>query len=303
MPSFLRILKFGSKNFWRNIWLSVATVLIMVITLFIISTIVILNLLTNAAIDNIENKVDISVYFRTDASEEDILDVRTQILNFDRVETTTYISKDEALKQFREEHKDDEVILQSLSELDENPLEPTLIVKTRSPEDYQEIAAFLEGDQYKGVVSSVNFEDNREVIEKLVRISGTVRKAGIAIGAVFFVIAILVVFNTIRLTIYTHREEIGIMKLVGATNWFVRGPFILEGVLYGLIGAVVTVVILYPILNAASARVTQFFEGQEINIVQFYMDNLFWIVSGLMMLGVILGIISSSIAVGRYLRK
>jgi len=303
MANLFRVSKFGVKNFWRNIWLSVATVVIMVVTLFIISTIVMLNLLANAAVAEVENKVDLTVYFRTDASEEQVLDVRTQVLNLNTVETTNYISKDEALEDFKEEHKDDPVILQSLEVLEENPLEPALVIKATETGNYAEIAAFLEGDKFSDVISKVNFEDNRQLIEKLISIADNVKKGGIIIGTIFVIIAILVVFNTVRLAIYTHKEEIGIMKLVGATNWFIRGPFLFEGVMYGVIGAVATLLLMYPILQAAAPRVSTFFENQSLNIAEYYAQNIWWIAGGLIALGVVLGIISSAIAVGRYLRK
>ncbi len=303
MSGFLRVLKFGADNFWRNIWLSAATTIIMVVTLFIITAIVILNLLANAAVDQVQKKVDLTVYFKLDAQEDRILEVRSQAQNLNNVETTKFISQDEALAQFKQAHKDDELILQSLDELDENPLEASLVVKANRTEDYEGISDYLTSDRFSDVVSKVDFQENKDVIDRLVRIAGTIRKGGMVVGGAFVIIAILVVFNTIRLTIYTHKEEIGIMKLVGATNWFIRGPFILEGVLYGIIGAVVTLVLLYPILNAANPKITAFFEGQSLDMVQFFTQNMLWIAGGMIALGVLLGIISSSIAVGRYLRK
>ena len=303
MPGFLRVLKFGAENFWRNIWLSVATTLIMVVTLFIITTIVILNLLANVAVDQVQKKVDLTVYFKTTAQEDRILEVRSQVQNLNNVETVRFVSKDDALAQFKKAHQDDELILKSLEELDENPLEASLVVKAIRTEDYEGISDFLSSDRFSDVIGKVDFQENKDVIDRLVRIANTIRKGGLAVGGEFVVIAILVVFNTVRLAIYTHKEEIGIMKLVGATNWFIRGPFLLEGVFYGIIGAAITLAMLYPILNAANPKITAFFDGQSFDMVQFFSQNLLWIAGGMVALGILLGIISSSIAVGRYLRK
>lgn len=303
MPGFLRVLKFGAENFWRNIWLSVATTLIMVVTLFIITTIVILNLLANVAVDQVQKKVDLTVYFKTTAQEDRILEVRSQVQNLNNVETVRFVSKDDALAQFKKAHQDDELILKSLEELDENPLEASLVVKAIRTEDYEGISDFLSSDRFSDVIGKVDFQENKDVIDRLVRIANTIRKGGLAVGGAFVVIAILVVFNTVRLAIYTHKEEIGIMKLVGATNWFIRGPFLLEGVFYGIIGAAITLAMLYPILNAANPKITAFFDGQSFDMVQFFSQNLLWIAGGMVALGILLGIISSSIAVGRYLRK
>jgi cell division transport system permease protein len=301
--SFLRVAKFGLENFWRNIWLSVATAVIMIVTLFIISVIIILNLLANAAISEVENKVDLTVYFRTDAKEEQVLDARTQVLNLNTVETTNYISPEQALEDFKKQHAGDDVILSSLEVLDENPLEAALVIKAKQTEDYAGIAEFLEGDRFDKVISKVNFEDNRQLIEKLLSIADNIRTGGLIVGGIFVIIAVLVVFNTVRLAIYTHREEIGIMKLVGATDWFIRGPFLFEGVMYGLIGSLATALLMYPILQAAAPRVASFFENQSLNIAQYYLQNIWLIVGGLVAVGVLLGIISSAIAVSRYLRK
>ncbi len=303
MSGFLRVVKFGLDNFWRNIWLSVATTVIMVVTLFIITTIVILNLLANAAVDQVQKKVDLTVYFKTAAQEDRILEVRAQVQNLNNVETTKFISKEEALNQFKQAHKDDDLILKSLEELQENPLEASLVIKAIQTEDYEGISDYLSSDRFSDVILKVDFQENKDVIDRLVRIASTIRKGGIAVGGAFVIIAILVVFNTVRLAIYTHKEEIGIMKLVGATNWFIRGPFLLEGVIYGIIGAVVTLVLLYPILNAANPKITAFFEGESLDMVHFFTQNMLWIAGGMVALGVLLGIISSSIAVGRYLRK
>lgn len=303
MSSFFRILKFGVENFWRNIWLSVATTLIMVVTLFIITTIVILNLLASVALEQVQQKVDLTVYFKTTAPEDRILEVRAQVQNLKNVETIKFVNKDEALAQFKQVHQDDELILKSLDELEENPLEASIIIKAVRTEDYEGISDFLSSDRFSDVISKVDFQENKDVIDRLVRIANTIRKGGVVVGGAFVVIAILVVFNTVRLAIYTHKEEIGIMKLVGATNWFIRGPFLLEGVIYGIIGAVVTLVLLYPILNVANPKITAFFEGESLDMVQFFTQNLLGIAGGMVALGILLGIISSSIAVGRYLRK
>lgn len=303
MPGFLRVLKFGADNFWRNIWLSVATTIIMVVTLFIITAIIILNLLANAAVDQVQKKVDLTVYFKPDAQEDRILEVRSQAQNLNNVETTKFISKEEALDQFKQAHRDDDLILKSLEEVGENPLEASLVIKAVRTEDYEGISDYLSNDRFSDTIHKIDFQENKDVIDRLVRIASTIRKGGMVVGGAFVIIAILVVFNTVRLAIYTHKEEIGIMKLVGATNWFIRGPFLLEGVLYGIIGAAITLALLYPIIQAANPKITAFFDGQSLDMVQFFTQNMLWIAGGMIALGVLLGIISSSIAVGRYLRK
>lgn len=301
--TFLITIKYGFINFWRNFWLSIASTLIMVITLFTISTLIILNILANVAITDVQKKVDVSVYLNSNIKEARITEIKSDLEAMPSVVSVGYISKDEALKQFKEEHKDDPVILESLGELDENPLEPTLVVKAEEPEDYAEIADVLRSDKYKKDISEVNYEDNRVVIDRLTNITRNIQRAGFVVGGIFIVIAIIVVFNTIRLTIYTYKEEIGIMKLVGASNAFVRGQFVIEGMIYGVLGALVTLAVLYPVLNAVSPKIASMFEGRELDLAGYFSANMWFVALGLIIVGVALGILSSAIAITRYLRK
>jgi len=297
-----RSIKFAFQGFIRNIWLSIVTVIILVLMLFSVTMVAGLNFVGESAIDSVKDKVDVSIYFKPDTSEEDIVNIQYRLESLSEVKEVSYISEDEALENFRENHKDDLVILESLDELDENPLSATLIVKANTIDDYPDIIAVLENPDYESLIRDRNFEDNEDVISKLSEISNKIERVGIMVSIVFVIIAILIVFNTIRINIYTHREEIGIMKLVGATNWFVRAPFLIESLIYAVLGVIITMAILFPLVGVIAPQLNSFFDGYELDIVGYFNENIIKIVSMQLAVVVFLSIVSSSIAIGRYLR-
>lgn len=303
MTTFIRILKFGFKGFFRNIWLSIAASGIMVITILTISVLFLLNWIGGMTLDVVKDKVDISIFLRSDVTETEINQVRNKLLSLSEVKTINFVSKEEALGNFQKKHQENSLVLSSILELDENPLQPTLVVKARYPEDYSVIANQLKIEELDNIIEKVNYEDNREIINKLTSISQNLSKIGISLSAVFGFVVILVVFNTVRLTIYTQKEEIKIMRLVGATNNFIRLPFIIEGILYGLIGSIIASLILYPIINYSSPIINEFMENQGIDIMSYFSEHLVIIVTIEILIGMLLGMISSFLAVRRYLKK
>lgn len=298
---FKRILKWGFKNFWRNGWLSTATVSIMTLTLLVITVLLMVNIVANAVLLNLEKKIDISVYFKLEASEEEILDVKAKLEELAEVESVDYVSQEEALINFKEKHKDNPILLQSLEELDVNPLEASLNIKANETSQYASINQFLEGVYYQDIVDKINYMQNKDVIEKLNKIITDVKTAGLALTALLALIVFLVTFNSIRLAIYSSREEIGVMRLVGAKNWFIRGPFIIEGILYGIIAAITTVVVLYPIFYFLSPKLSGFLPIE--NIFVYFQSNLLSFFLLLLGVGIILGTLSSFIAVRKYLKR
>jgi cell division transport system permease protein len=220
------------------------------------------------------------------------------------VKELNYISASEALENFKEKNKDNPTILESLEAIGENPLGATITVKAKNLEDYPTILKSLEDEKYKDIIQDKDkdFENNQQVIQTLTRITKKINQVGLILAVVFSLVAILVVFNTIRITIYTHREEIGIMKLVGASNIFVRAPFIFESIFYGILASLICLAILYSLINTISPFLDRFFEGYSLDVVGYF-NSQFWIVAGLQLLfSVFLSMVSSAIAIGRYLR-
>ncbi|MDP2947334.1 MAG: permease-like cell division protein FtsX [Nanoarchaeota archaeon] len=300
MESFKRIIKWGLKNFWRNGWLSTATISIMVLTLLVITVLIMVNVIANGVLLNLEDKIDISVYFKPQTAEEDILRAKTQLESLAEVERIEYISQNDALINFKEKHKDNPVLLQSLDELENNPLEASLNIKARETSQYASINQFLESVHYKNLIDKVNYMQNKGVIEKLSKIIVDVKTFGLILSLGLAIIVFLVTFNAIRLAIYSSREEINVMRLVGASNWFIRGPFIIEGVMYGIIATIVTMILLYPTFYFVSPKISSFLPIED--IFSYFKANMFSLSLLLLMVSLVLGTFSSFIAVRKYLK-
>ncbi|MFA6525739.1 MAG: permease-like cell division protein FtsX [Patescibacteria group bacterium] len=297
-----RILKFGFQNFKRNFWLSLVTVFILVLTLFSISVVFTLNVVADNAIKSVKDQVDIDVFFDPTVPEDKVVAVQAYLESMSEVKNVEYISKDQALENFKLAHKDDLQIQESLSEIEENPLPSALVVKAVSLDDYSSIVVKLDNSEYSDLIASRNFEDNQVVIERLTAITDRIYQFGIGVSAIFILVAILVVFNTLRMNMYTQREELGIMRLVGAQNMFIRLPFVLESVLYGILASVITILILFPLLSAVSPYIDSLFEGYDFNMFAYFTAN-FWAMLGLQILiSIVISVISGMIAISRYLR-
>lgn len=295
-----RVTKAGLVSFWRNRWISTATILIMIITLGLITSLFLTSVVANTILKDLEDKVDISVYFKVDTPESEVLKVKTELEGISDVKAVEYVSRETALVKFEESHQSNALIIKSLDELGDNPLEASLNIKAKVIDNYEGIAAFLESPRFSGYVDTVNYRQNQKVIEKLSSILNTIRKSGFIAIFILAFIAVLVTFNTIRLTIYSMREEVGVMRLVGASNWYIRGPFIVEGFLHGFIASVLTMIFFYPMIWIISPKVSVFLTG--IDLIG-YLNSNFWSIFFLQTLvGIFLGVISSLIAMRRYLK-
>lgn len=297
--SLSRIIKAGWQSFWRNKWLSSSAVLVVSLTIFGITALILVNVLISFLTEDLENKIDISVYFKISTEESKILDIREEIEKLGETQSVNYVSRKEALANFKEEHKDDEVLMQSLEELGGNPFEASLNIKAEQTSQYQQIADFLSQDKYQEYIDKVDYLENKEVIDKLTSVTTTIRQVGFVILLILAFLAVLVTFNTIRLTIYSTREEIKVKKLVGASNWFIRAPFIVEGALYGITSAILVLLIMYPLLAYVSPKITAYLSGSD--IFAFFKSNLLAIFMFQLLVGMILGAVSSFIAIRRYL--
>ncbi len=299
-----RILKSGFVNFWRNGFVSLASVLIMVVTLFTLGSVVFLGAMVDSSLAHLREKVDVNVYFLTDAPEEDILTLKGKLEALPEVASVEYITREEALAQFEEKHAGDQTMLNALAELPDNPLGAVFNVRAKETSQYESVAAFLEsaealGAGQRAIIDKVNYNDNKAVIEKLSEFTNSAEKLGFGVSAVLVILSLIITFNTIRLAIYTSREEISVMRLVGAGTTYVRGPFVVEGIMYGVVAAVIVLVVFYPLSLWLGPSTEKFFGA--INIFDYYISNfgeMFLVVLGS---GIILGALSSYLAVRRYL--
>ncbi|HBU28042.1 TPA: hypothetical protein DEB00_02920 [Candidatus Uhrbacteria bacterium] len=302
MRTLHRTTKFALQNIWRNIWLSLATVLVFVLTLTTINILITLHVLTDAAIQSIEDQIDISVYFKKGTSEDILFGAQDYLASLSQVSGVEYVSGEEALRRFSERHRYDERILQALEVVGQNPFGGELIISARNTDDFAFILEALKNPTFGSAIESQDFSDHERVIQRIDAFTQRVQFFALILAGIFALIAVLIVLNSIRVSIYTHREEIGIMKLVGASNNFVRLPFIIEGILFSFVATAMTIAIVYPTATAMEPQLAQFFEQQNIGLSSYYLQNAYWIFGGQFLALAILSIIASSLALNRYLR-
>ena len=296
----IRTFQEGLDNFRRNGWLSFATVSVLAISLYIISVTAILGVTANIVLQNIQDKINVSVYFNPDVEENAILEIKNKLVGYQEIKSIEYVSKDKALEQFKKLGDNNPSISQALEELGDNPLLASLVIKANSPDQYDIITKSVSGATFSDSISRVDFEDNKKAIERLISILNLIEKVGITLGIVFVFIGILITFNAIRLTMYAHKQEFEIMRLVGASNLYIRMPFIFEGIFYGISSAIIVMIALL----ATSKFLAPITEGSISggDIFSFYLSNFFIILGALLLSGILLGTISGFIAIRRYLK-
>lgn len=298
--SLQRIIKSGLLNFRRNSALSFASVGMMTLTLSMLTFLLFLRFSGDHIITLLRDKADISVYFKIETPEEEIKKLQEELTQFSEVKEVTYISREAALDRFKERYASNRLVIEALKEVDKNPLPASLNVKAYQGSQYAAIAQFFDDVRFKPFINKVNYSQNRQMIERLFSFTDFIASAGVLISFALGIIAVLVAFNTIRLAIYNVREEIGIMRLVGADNWFIRGPFVVMGTLSGVIAAAATMVFGYILVYYLSPRIEAFIPGLSLWV--YYTGNLLQIFLLQIVVGIGIGVFSSIIAMNRYLR-
>ena len=301
-----RIIRSGFYGFWRNGFVSLSSILVMVVTLSVICSTIFSGAILRGTLDEIKNKVDINVYFVKDAAEDNILSLKKSLEQLPEVlPPVAYISRDEALANFRKLHENDEFTLQALDELGNNPLSATLNIKAKDPSQYASIADFLNSKitlatDGTSIIDKVNYYQNKDAIDRLTNIINSANRLGFALTILLIVISILITFNTIRLVIFMSKEEISVMRLVGASTGYIRGPFFVAGAIYGFISAIITLILFYPITLWLGKTTADFFVG--INVFNYYISNFGQIFLITVFSGVAIGAISSYLAVRKHLK-
>jgi len=299
--AFRRILISGWQNFQRNLWIVFASIGIMAITLFIFSSLLTFDFLTREVVSIIKDKIDLSIYFVSDVDESEILRVRDILEQLPEVSRVQYISRDQAYQEFKDRHQGNETITRALEELGGNPLQASVNVKADNSEDYTAVFNFLETAPFKDSISKVNFTENKLVIERLNKIAKGVQRGGLAVILVFASLAAAVAYNSVRVAIYSFREEINIMKLVGASKWFIRGPFFIMGILISLIASVGVFFVLWGLIWFIAPRLASFLP--EISLAGFFASQWLKIFLVQTLLGVGIMSVSTYIAVNKYLKE
>ena len=305
MTVFKRIVKAGFLNFKRNGLVSFAAVLNITTTLAVVVSILLLQAVLYSSLDQIKNKVDVTIYLKQDATESRVSALKDSLLKLPEVQEISYTSAEDNLKNFHKLHTDDYSTLQALDEIKVNPLLAYFNVRAKEISQYESIANFLDSNNplvlgSDSVVYKINYNQNKKVIDKLNTIISGAQKLSFVLTLVLIVICLINTLNTIRLIILISKEEIGVMRLVGASKLQIRGPFMIEGAIYGIIATILTLIIFWPATAWLGRNMTNFL---GLNIYDYYVSNLFQIFIIVLLSGVLLGMISSYIAVRRYLYK
>ncbi|MDR7317945.1 MULTISPECIES: permease-like cell division protein FtsX [Brevibacillus] len=285
----------GVKNLGRNGWMSFASISAVTITLFILGVFLVLAMNVNYFAQSVEKQVEIRVFLDVLATKDNVTQVEQNIKTIDKVESVTFIPKDEGLKQFKESLGEKAYLFEGLEK--DNPLPDTFVVKTKDPKDTSVVAAQIKKLQY---VKNLNYGEG--TVEKLFAWTGAIRNVGIAFIIGLGFTAMFLIANTIKLTIVARRREIEIMKLVGATNWFIRWPFFVEGLLMGVLGALIPTAMLtvgyYYLLDAIQSS----FEAAQLFKLLPLFPLVYEVALALIAIGAFIGIWGSLVSVRRFLR-
>lgn len=295
----------GLRGFYRNRTVSLSSIFILTITLSIVTSFYLFGAVFDYTLEQVKEKVDVRVYLTVDTTEAQAAEIKAKLLGLTDVKSVTYTSREQALLDFKKKHEGDQLTLQALEELGSNPFGASLSVIAKDTSRYEAIATQLSegsgllGDQ-KGVIDKVNYYQIKDSIDKLNSIIGWVNTVGFWLSVIFVLMSCMIVYNTIRLAIFVYRDEIAVMKLVGASNMFIRGPFIVESVLYSIVATFFTIILFFPATVWVTKKTVFFFEGLNINA--FYMSHLVQLIGILLIFSTVLTVLSSLLAVRKYLK-
>lgn len=295
-----RTAKEALKNFFRNGWLSLATSMILMLSLYTLSVLLLIIMVSNVVIKNVQEKSNFSIYFNQDVEEETILNIQDEIKRNSLVNSVVYVSKDEALEIFKQKNANEEAILKSIEEIGSNPLLASLVVKANNPTEYQAIYDFVNAADFNSEINRINYTKNKEIIDRLNFLVSKVRNIGLIAILLLAVSSILITFNSIRITIYSRRKEMQVMRLVGASNLFIRLPYVFEGALYGISASIISTILLLISVGFISSFVSETILSKS--LMSFFVGKLWLFIILQIVMGCILGIASSMIAIRRYLK-
>jgi len=301
LTSFKRILTFAANDFSRNKGISIAAIFVLTITILLITGLFFFQGMAGYLTSQIQDKIDITAYFKDDTLEKDILNVKEEIIKTSpSIKNVEYVSKDQALAFFNERHKDNPTLAKALLAVGENPFLPSLnITTTGDPSQYASVSNILQTSDFSKLIDKVDFSQKRATIEKVYSITSNINIFGIILGVLLVLIAVMVVFNTIKLVIENSKEEIGTMKIVGASDWFIRGPFVIQGIIYGFVAFLICIFISALATYFLSSKVGVVLPG--FNLFDYFLTNLWILVLIQLGFGMGVGAISAVVVVKKHL--
>jgi cell division transport system permease protein len=298
-----RIISFAWKNIIRNAWIGLATVLVLVLALLSVNVLIGVNALASSAITILEKKIDVSVYFVPETPDAILDQARSYMASLPQTEQVSMLTADEALESFKERHANDPSIIDSLNELDSNPLGATMVIKAVSASYYPFLMEALNNPQFSFAIESKTYDDHTVAIEQVQQIAATVRYFGLILTVIFVIFSALIVYNAIRVAIYTQREEIGIMRLVGASNAFVRLPLILDAIFFAMLALLISAVLIAVLISVGEPYLIAFYDGADPGLKTFFSSNLLILLAGQGLAISLVVAMASWAAVGKYLKK
>lgn len=306
--TWLRMTRYGANNFTRNAWLTTAATAVMTITLLIIFMTFIARQALVSTVDELRQKVDISIYLRNDIEDDEVREVIGKFKATENVESVRYIDIEEAKQTYIDQNKPSAEQLQAISELPVTPFFPSLRVIIEDPNDTSALASLVAND---GTVKDALHPDpkrapsfsgeKKKVIETISKWTAFAERGGLVAAVIFIAISMLIIFNTIRMAIFNRKEEIQMMKLIGADKGFIRGPFVVEAVMYGFVAALIATTIGYILLYSAEKPLSNYgiAIGATLDTLTLFVPLVLIV---MIMIGALIGILSSRLAVRRYLK-
>lgn len=295
-----RVVQAGTRNFFRNAWLSVAATVVMTMTLTIMLSAIIFNMALGDTLDEVTESIDIAIFFNDTAPKTTVDELKAELEELDNVTAVHYVSKAEALERYQADNIDKPDILEAVTEA-ENPLPTSLEVQVKDLNLVDEIIILSQDERFIPVIDDTSLgEDRRRTIERIADTRQFLISFGIIASLVFAGISILIIFNTIRMAIFSRAEELQIMRLIGATNGFIRGPFLFESMLDGIIAAGFSLAFVYLLLLKGAGRLVDFVNFES--TLTFFTEMWPLVFIGTVLAGMLLGVISSMLAMVRYLK-
>lgn len=301
MQSFLRIIKFAFQDLGRNFSLSFMTVFILVLMLLSVNTLWSLDVLTKAAVEAVKKQIDISIYFVPEATDKNVNEIKTYVGMFPEVIDIKLQSKEDVLASFREQHKLQKEALDALSELGKNPFGPTMIIKTKEPKDYKKIIDALNVPEYENLIEAKSFDNHEDAIERLQNITSRIEKIGFGLTVLFALISFLIIFNTIRVAINTQRIEINIKRLVGASNWFIRGPYFVESLVFTMLSMAFTMALVFLGLKWVDPYLVVVLPN-GFSLTNYFQSNMLMLFGAQALAVLLLTVVSSGLAMRKQLK-
>ena len=297
----MRIIKLALQNSFRNPWLSITSILIAFLMLFSLSVIYSINVIGQQVLDSFKNKMDLGIYLKQDVNENTVNLLRSELENMEQVKELRYLTPEQSLKEFEQRHQNNPLILKSLKELEENHLGVTITLKFYDTADYQLALSIINKPEYTELIQEQDFYDYQKLIQGFNKFTQKISYAGLGISGLFIFIAILIIFNTIKLGALSRQEEIKIMRLVGGTSWFIRAPFLIESSLYALMAWLLNLGAILIIAFYSNDYIQQFLE-LDFNLYLYLTSKGFIFLIGLLIYALIISMIGSSLAIKKYLK-